>query len=254
MVAEELRQLEEEERQAVAVGQAQQGAWTKWEEAEQRKVSWQELWRMEPIRIKFLIKAVYDLLPSPTNLVRWGVAEDSRCGHCQERGSLEHVLSACKESLTMGMYTYRHNQVLKVLRDAVQPLMQQAKRKSADKKAINFVKEGEMSKAKKKETNCLLHAGWTMSVDIEGGFSFPHHIAVTRQRPDMVLWCDDEKKVLLVELTVPWEGNMEWAHERKLARYVELEKDCRARGWSARTYAVEVGCRGFVGRSVGRFC
>ena len=125
MIAEELRQLEEEGRQAIAVGLVQQGAWTKWEEAEQRKVSWQELWKIEPIRISFLIRVVNDLLPSPTNLVRWGLAENSRCGHCQERGSLEHVLSACKASLSM--YTYRHNQVLEVLRDAVQPPMQQSK-------------------------------------------------------------------------------------------------------------------------------
>ena len=114
-------------------------------------------------------------------------------------------------------------------------------------------KKGETTKFKKNEERFRVHKGWSVYTDIDGALCFPEHIAITRQRPDMVLWCDEEKRILLVELTVPWEGNMEWAHERKMRRYEELEEECRAKGWSARTYAVEVGCRGFVGRSVGRF-
>ena len=42
---------------------------------------------------------------------------------------------------------------------------------------------------------------------------------------------------------------MEEAHERKLLRYTDPRLECEARGWECSLYAVEVGCRGFVGRS-----
>jgi len=54
--------------------------------------------------------------------------------------------------------------------------------------------------------------------------------------------------ILLVELTVPWEENTEWAHERKMLRYEQLVQDCKGRDWRCYAFAVEVGCRGFVGK------
>ena len=57
----------------------------------------------------------------------------------------------------------------------------------------------------------------------------------------------------MVELTVPWETRMEEAHERKLLRYSELAEECRANRWECVVYAVEVGCRGFVGLSLRKF-
>lgn len=64
----------------------QQGAWTRWEEAADRKISWTELWRSEPHRIKFLIHDVNDVLPSPSNLSPWGLAETPPCPLCQKAG------------------------------------------------------------------------------------------------------------------------------------------------------------------------
>ena len=34
--------------------------------------------------------------------------------------------------------------------------------------------------------------------------AFPQHIVITRLHPDIVVWSDQGKEVLLVELTVPW--------------------------------------------------
>ena len=55
----------EEERSSRAVGMRQQGAWTRWEQVVERKISWTDLWRAEPHCIKFLVQAVYDV-PLPT--------------------------------------------------------------------------------------------------------------------------------------------------------------------------------------------
>jgi hypothetical protein len=37
-----------------------------------------ELWKLEPFRISFLLRSVYDTLPSPTNLYRWGLSVQAR--------------------------------------------------------------------------------------------------------------------------------------------------------------------------------
>ena len=55
MIQEEVRASVEEVRASRIVGMRQQGAWTRWEQAVERKVSWAELWKAETHRIKFLI-------------------------------------------------------------------------------------------------------------------------------------------------------------------------------------------------------
>ena len=39
------------------------------------------------------------------------------------------------------------------------------------------------------------------------------------------MWSDQSKEVLLVELIVPWEENMEVAHERKMTKYDTLRME-----------------------------
>ena len=89
----------------------------RWDEVVERRFSWSTLWQLEPLRLSFIIKAVYDVLPSGSNLVKWQVSDTSCCSLCCERETLEHVLSACKARLPM--YTWRHNQVLRVVEEAL---------------------------------------------------------------------------------------------------------------------------------------
>ena len=57
-----------------------QGQVTSWEDRiVERKLSWQDIWSWTPARLSFLIKSTYDTLPSPSNLVRWKVSQDSKC-------------------------------------------------------------------------------------------------------------------------------------------------------------------------------
>ena len=80
----------------------------------------------------------------------------------------------------------------------------------------------------------------------------PHSIAPTTLRPDMVIFSNSNKKVIMAELTVPWEERMDEAQERKRAKYQELVEQCRSNGWSTLCEPFEVGCRGFAGRSLCR--
>ena len=98
MFQEEVRASVEKVRASRIVGMRQQGDRTRWEQAVERKVSWGERWTVEPHRIKFLIQAVYDVLPSPSNLHIRGMVESPACPLCQ-RGTLEHILSACSKAL-----------------------------------------------------------------------------------------------------------------------------------------------------------
>lgn len=78
---------------------------------------------------------------------------------------------------------------------------------------------------------------------------FPSEIATTNLRPDLVLWSPSLHIVYIIELTVPWEDAVEEAFERKRLKYTELAADAEQRGWKAKVCPVEVGCRGFVGKS-----
>jgi len=111
MVQAEVRLAEEEDRGIRAVAMGCQGAWTKWQTTG-KKMTWADIWRSEPLRISFLLRSVYDLLPSPANLHRWGKRDDPTCQLCGKIGTLEHTLSSCQTALTQGRYRWRHDNVL----------------------------------------------------------------------------------------------------------------------------------------------
>ncbi|RXN17451.1 hypothetical protein ROHU_008023 [Labeo rohita] len=74
LVVEEVRRHEQATRCVKAISQAKQGQWTRWEGVERRKISWRELMGMEAFHISFILRATYDVLPSPSNLqpMVWG--------------------------------------------------------------------------------------------------------------------------------------------------------------------------------------
>ena len=123
-----------------------------------------------------------------------------------------------------------------------------------EKGKINFVPEGKRtSKIAEDEGAAVdkIHKSpyiWEVAADLEGCerfFPIP-----TPKRPDLVVWCADEKLVHLIELTVLHEDNIHDAHERKEARYEELVQQCEEAGWQAEHFPVEVGCRGFIAPSL----
>ncbi len=65
LVISEVRRMEEESHRIKAVGQSQQGRWTTWEAVTKRSVTWADMWRIPQARLSFMIRAMYDTLPSP---------------------------------------------------------------------------------------------------------------------------------------------------------------------------------------------
>ena len=133
------------------VGLSQQGAWTRWEDVEKKRVTWSDCWRPDFNEVRFLIKSVYDVLPSPTNLHIWGKIETPNCQLCARKGSLQHILSSCPKALGDGRYRWRHDQVLKVIANEVTKAMRASKHQPGKLKQINFVKAGEKIQRKRRE-------------------------------------------------------------------------------------------------------
>ncbi|XP_060559778.1 uncharacterized protein LOC132719607 [Ruditapes philippinarum] len=91
-----------------------------------------------------------------------------------------------------------------------------------------------------------------MKADLKEQLQFPQEIAQTTLRPDIVIWSRNPKRVVLVELTVPWEERIEESHELKRSKYEDLAQSCKSNGWNTQVFPIEVGCRGFPSQSVWR--
>ncbi|KAI8507131.1 hypothetical protein Bbelb_155700 [Branchiostoma belcheri] len=104
LIQKEVRQQEEEVQRSRAVSQGVQGAWTRWEGVRERK--------------------------------RWRKKDEDKCKLCGKTGNLSHVLTSCPVALGKGRYTWRHNQVLKVIASAVEEQITENKVKGKQRKGL----------------------------------------------------------------------------------------------------------------------
>ena len=69
-------------------------------------------------------------------------------------------------------------------------------------------------------------------------------ILVSDLRPDVTLLDGEGRKIILGELTVPWEESIGDARQRKLDRYEELRVEIGERGWKVEVIPFEADCCG----------
>lgn len=167
--------------------------------------------------------------------------------------TLKHILAGCKTSLTQGLYTWRHNQVLRCLAAVLESQRMSVNTltpSSSRGPATVFVREGESRVRPGTSRPVAARLGgardWKMVADLGQSLCFPAETASTTLRPDLVLWSASLHLVYIIKLMVPWEAAVEEAYERKKVRYAELAADARQNGWDAKIRPVEVGCRGFT--------
>ena len=178
---------------------------------------------MEPKKLSFLIKAVYDVLPTPVNLHAWGLTTSDRCIPCGKTASLKHILTECEYALRS--YTWRHYEVLEIFSEVSKTCCETANKalNIINNRAIQFVKEDNISKTARENMRkpSLLEGctDWHVTTDLKHNFIFPTEIALTTKRPDIVIWSVKAKKVFVIELIVHFEENFDWAHQRKLKKY-----------------------------------
>ena len=235
-----------------------QGAWLGWTSIESRPILARDLLKSPEASLSFFLRSISDTLPTPVNLHLWKKTDNPMCSLCKNvPASLRHILSSCKVALSEHRYTWRHNQVLKEVSRFVIDLRGTVPKKSSVRQ-IQFVKEGEQGKAsttrkQQKDTGLLSSAlDWKVQVDIGRQLSIPKNVVDTNLRPDMILTSESTKCIVLIELTVPWEDRIDEAHELKRAKYEQILLDAQRNGWTTHNFPIEVGCRGFAGRSITR--
>ena len=248
MVVKTVREKEEESRIVKMTNFPNQGANLRWE-VPQRQLKHNDIIRASDDRLKFLIKSVYDVLPTPANKNRWFKTEE-RCLLCGKEATLAHILSGCSVALSQGRYKWRHDKVLKEVASAVQAKITENSSKTENRKSrIQFVKEGQkVEKPHKEEENySYLTAAkdWKITVDLDKSLKIPADICNTNLRPDLTMMSRKTKQLGIVELTVPNEDRIEVSGELKRLKYQQIVQEGRNNGWGVRVWAVEVGCRGF---------
>ena len=110
---------------------------------------------------------------------------------------------------------------------------------SCKKTSVQFIKEGNVLKTPHrnwyKSTVLDGCTDWHVIADVNRQLPFP-----TRQHPDLVIWSVNSKKVM-AELTIPFEVNIIWAHQRKLEKYEDLRDQCVKNSWSTDIFPLEIG-------------
>ena len=197
------------------VGIKQQGTWSNWNFTIQRKIKWCEIWN-DYANVRFLIRSVYDNLPSPANLCKWNKTKSALCPLCNGQETLRHILCSCPTALAEGRYRWRHDQILKVIADIVCSAICTNKL-NPEKRVIQFIKTGtKHKKTVKTKPNILsFSTDWELRVDVITRLIFAEHIVKTSLRLDFIFFSNKLKKIVMWKLTVPWEEHMEEAHERK---------------------------------------
>ena len=161
--------------------------------------------------------------------------------------------------------TWRHDSVLFAIFRAVLAVVNRYKKTQAEGRlcctaasssAIPFTSESNTFKAPRApEVKELLvtASDWRLQFDIDAPSHcqvkdppFPMEIAVTTLRPDGLMWSSSTKQVIWIELTSPWEENMDKWNLTKRANYNGLKVECEQKGWKVFPLCVEVGCRGHV--------
>ena len=167
--------------------------------------------------LQFFINSAIDTLPTNSNLVRWKKRSSPACNLCKCKETLLHSLNNCSVMLNQGKYTWRHNSILN-------KLLQTLKIHVPAPNKIFCDLPGHMV----------------------GISTIPTDILVTTLKPDLVIVNYEEKTLSIIELTVPFDSNIEIANQRKSQKYENLISDIDETGYSVKFFALEISSRGYI--------
>jgi hypothetical protein len=147
---------------------------------------------------------------------------------------LKHVLNACDHALNSGRYRWRHDNVLSRMGITIRQLR-------PDLHMWIDLPQPNMGEPNPPD--------WFDPIGEKGS-----------RRPDLVLWTRDdadESVVWIIELTVPYEDNIQAANDRKMDKYASLAGELQAHRRpcfdKVILWAVEVGARGKLGPTTYNF-
>ena len=106
--------------------------------------------------------------------------------------------------------------------------------------SIKFVRKGTKVPCKRTPPVGILHhaSDWIFLADLTKTYCFPVHIAFTQLRPDITIFSNSLRKVILIELTCPCEENREYWHGTKFNKYVKLQSRATSSGTTVNSYMI----------------
>ena len=259
-----LRRIErddEEVRLAKCYSYVIQGDWLNFDAVIRADLRWNSLIYAVPQELfKFLLNSTHNVLPTPDNLKRWGkTVVDIKCSLCGNLNpTLKHILNGCIVALKQGRYTWRHDDILQRMAEQLKSLLEKVNSTKVVSPSIKdrfvvFVKPGEkVKKGKGTYKSGMLFTANDWILDFDNSYDpliFPHHITQTSLRPDLIIFSNSTRQVILIELTVPAEDNITQRHSDKEDKYAKLVDDIGMNHWKGHIFAVEVGSRGYVAKS-----
>ncbi len=120
--------------------------------------------------------------------------------------------------LEQGRYTWRHDSVLNILFQSL----------------------------KLKTSNSDIDVFCDLPEQYPGISTIPNDIIITNQKPDIVILDRKNRKVTLVELTIPFERNINKAQIRKEDRYKNLVSDISEKDYDTKLITFELSSRGVL--------
>ena len=139
------------------------------------------------LSLKFLVRPVYDVLPSPANLFTWEESGIPSCPLCAEKSTLRHIMSVCPCILGDERYRWRHELL---------PIQwtRQSVRATSGRRRSRFTSS--------KPTNVPTHSGckiysYLLSTDRDWQLrqlNVPEQIT-TYLVPDLILWSTETRQV-----------------------------------------------------------
>ena len=169
------------------------------------------------------MNALSDTLNTNTNLVRWGKLISDKCKKCSNRETLHHVLNACSVALEEGRYTWRHDNILLYIVETIQEGVKQINETIQIQTDLN---PGPCPK--------------------NGISTIPPQCTTTPLIPDICVFWEDRRKLTIIELSVPFESNVDKAHAYKESKYTHMITDIESNGYEVKFCAIEIGSRGHI--------
>ena len=158
---------------------------------------------------KFIIKGRTNTLPTEGNIYDWTGNGNGICKHCGEgKETLHHLLNNCKHK--MQFYTYRHNIVANILRDAIRVKINPEYYKESCQVSLSEITDGRVTE----------------------GIS-PNN---THLRPD-IIYMDSDNELTVIEIGVAYNqernkdgvvsNTLEDKHKEKNTKYASLMNEIR---------------------------
>lgn len=71
---------------------------------------------------------------------------------------------------------------------------------------------------------------WSLSVDLKKQLRFSQHIVSTNLGSDILQVSESTKNIIMMEVTLPWQGRLGEAHEKKKTKYEHQVTNCGKQG------------------------